>query len=281
MHPYHHDQIIHVTAVTLKVKSLTRSLNFYQKILGFNPTQRSGYVALSLNRKDELIRLVEDPLAVPGTPSLGLYHFALLVPSRKELAKVIRHFINTHYPLSGASDHGVSEAIYLNDPDGNGIEIYRDRDASEWVKQNGTLQMVTEMLDVEGVLSAQGGEAFVSLHPDTTLGHLHLHIADLTKAEAFYSVVLGLKKVLLYMGSALFISDGGYHHHLGLNTWLRTANLQTAHQSGLIGYEMFYPKAEKKKLLDRLTQQRIAYSEVQGVLQFSDLNGQTISVVSR
>jgi catechol 2,3-dioxygenase len=125
------------------------------------------------------------------------------------------------YPLSGASDHLVSEALYLDDPDGNGIEIYRDRPRAEWPRMGGQIQMATDRLDIDGILGEleRDDRPWDGLAPATTIGHMHLHVADLKAAEAFYHGVLGFDIIVRYGPSALFVSAGGYHHHIGLNTW--------------------------------------------------------------
>jgi catechol 2,3-dioxygenase len=138
-----------------------------------------------------------------------------------ELARTLRRLAEARWPFQGFSDHGVSEAIYLADADGIGIEIYRDRPRREWPLRNGQLQMVTEPLDVDSLLAevSLDDHPWTGLHPQTRMGHVHLHVANLREAEAFYCGILGFDLVQRYGGSALFVSAGGYHHHIGLNTW--------------------------------------------------------------
>jgi catechol 2,3-dioxygenase len=151
----------------------------------------------------------------------GLYHFAILTPTRLALARSLRRLAEAQWPLSGASDHLVSEALYLDDPDGNGIEVYRDRPRDEWPRVGGKIRMATDPLDFDGVIAEleRDDQPWDGLQPETTIGHVHLHVADLRAAEAFYHGVLGFDIITNYGGSALFVSAGGYHHHLGLNTW--------------------------------------------------------------
>jgi catechol 2,3-dioxygenase len=165
--------------------------------------------------------LNENPQARRVRGTSGLYHFAVLVPSRVELAKSLRRLAETQWPVQGFADHLVSEAIYLPDPDGNGIEVYRDRPRSEWPKLNGQIRMATDPLDLDGVMSELEGrdEPWTGLHPQTVLGHMHLHVGNLPQANAFYGDVIGLDLITRFGNSALFMSAGGYHHHLGLNTW--------------------------------------------------------------
>jgi catechol 2,3-dioxygenase len=204
----------------LTVSNLDRSLAFYQNTLGFQIHQREGDTLYLGAGGSDRLALTERPGAVRVRRATGLYHFAILVPSRRELARVIRRVAETRAPVQGASDHLVSEALYLPDPDGNGIEVYRDRPRAEWPTVNGQIAMATEPLDVDGVMSEldrQPGD-WPGLDPQTVLGHMHLHVRDIPEAQTFYHDVLGFD-VIANLGTALFVSAGGYHHHIGLNTW--------------------------------------------------------------
>lgn len=234
---YHNPTIMHVKRVTLRIKDIKKSLSFYQDILGLTVIdQKHNVTSLGTTNKNVLIELVEEPDAILMGITQGLYNYALLVPTRQDLAHVIQRLINKKYPISGASDHGVSEAIYLNDPDGHGIEIYRDRMPSEWPKSDGKMTMYTEAMDVEGVMSLIDPTVTYKFPEDTIMGHLHLHVKSLEQASAFFVNTLGFQIVLAYGSSALFISDQGYHHHIGLNTWQRNAPYVKEHQIGLISY---------------------------------------------
>lgn len=167
-----------------------------------------------------------EPLVVlhelPGAPrqprrSAGLYHFAILVPSRKALGAALMRLVQTQTRLQGASDHLVSDALYLADPDGNGIEIYRDRPRDQWTYTGGEVDMATDPLDLQALLEDADGEA--KLDPQTVIGHVHLHVSGLPSSLDFYHGLLGFDLMLRFGPSALFLSAGGYHHHLGLNTW--------------------------------------------------------------
>lgn len=233
MKNFHDHHVMHVKNVYILVSNLNRSIHFYRDILGLIIINQTSETAILGTHKQVLVHLQEDKLAEPLSITLGLYHFALLVPSRKELARMIYRLKEMSYPLTGASDHGVSEAIYLDDPDGHGIEIYVDRDEKDWPKEQGKTTMFTKQMDVRGVLASLDQYTFNHIADETILGHLHLHVDSLNEAKSFYMDVLGYQKVLLYGGQALFISDQGYHHHIGLNTWHQGAPLCAEKQIGL------------------------------------------------
>lgn len=206
--------------VHLTIANLERSLAFYQNVLGFHLQRRSGDTAYLGAGSVDLLALTERPTATRARRTTGLYHFAVLVPSRRELAQVIRRVAQTRTPAQGASDHLVSEAFYLADPDGHGIEIYRDRPRADWPQFKGGVRMDTLPMDLDGVmgeLDDQPGE-WAGLAAATVLGHMHLHVRQIPEALMFYREVLGFD-LMMNMDSALFMSAGGYHHHLGLNTW--------------------------------------------------------------
>jgi catechol 2,3-dioxygenase len=165
--------------------------------------------------------LTEQPEARSVSGTTGLYHFAILVPDRPALARSLRRIANSRTPVQGFADHGVSEAIYLPDPDGNGVEIYRDRPRAEWPVENGQLQMITDPLDIDDLLAEAAGQFAPEsgLPPKTTLGHIHLHVAHIGLAEVFYRDLLGFELMQRYGPTASFLAAGGYHHHVGVNTW--------------------------------------------------------------
>jgi catechol 2,3-dioxygenase len=199
--------------------------------------------------------LYEQPGAEPAPRNTGLFHFALLVPSRHDLARWLTHAIKDNIPLEGLSDHLVSEAIYLRDPDWHGIEIYRDRPRAEWERDGDYVKMATIPLDVRGVLSTlDGGEAdFERMPRDTTMGHVHLQVADIPVTEHFYTEQLGLDLQARYGAQATFMSAGGYHHHLGANTWnSRGAPPPAADSAALRHFTVVLPDEEE---LDRVAGQ--------------------------
>jgi catechol 2,3-dioxygenase len=207
-------------AVHLTVSDLARSLDYYQRAVGLQVhTRENGQARLGAGGEDLLV-LYEETGAEPAPRSTGLFHFALLVPSRQDLARWLAHAAGDQIPLEGMSDHLVSEAIYLRDPDWHGIEIYRDRPRAEWERDGEYVKMATLPLDVQAVLGALDGEpAFEQLPRNTTMGHVHLQVADIASTERFYTEQLGFDLQARYGGQASFLSAGGYHHHLGANIW--------------------------------------------------------------
>lgn len=213
----------HIGSVSLTVTDLDRSVSFYRDVLGFQEVSREGPTSfLSANTDRVLVELHERRDAVPRPRrSTGLFHFAILVPSRAALGRSLRRLADRQWPLSGAADHLVSEALYLNDPDGLGIEIYRDRPRETWRTANGELAMATDPLDVQSVADEPGAETpWQGLESGTAIGHVHLHVSRLEEGEAFYCGQIGFEPIVRRYPGALFVSAGGYHHHLGMNTWV-------------------------------------------------------------
>jgi catechol 2,3-dioxygenase len=203
--------------VHLTVTDLDRSVAFYQDAIGLRLHRREDPVAAMGAGGEDLVVLVEEQAAVRAGRHAGLYHLALLSPSRAALARALQRLAVTRTPIEGASDHGISEAIYLPDPDGNGIELAADRPRETWPKLE-TLGRPNP-LDLHGLLAAvDGAEPVRHADAGTTVGHLHLHVNDIDAARRFYEEVIGFE-VMTAMANAVFVSVGGYHHHLGFNTW--------------------------------------------------------------
>lgn len=209
--------------VRLTVSGLDRSRRFYERAIGLRATEsEDGAVVFGVADEPALIELRGDSAASHlNRRAPGLYHLAILVPTRADLAFALARLAMSHWPLDGASDHLVSEALYLSDPDGNGIEIYRDRPRSEWPRSDGQLQMSTLPLDLDDVLGELRSAPALQEQapPGTRIGHVHLQVSDVAGAEAFYHGVLGFDVTVRGYPGALFVSAGGYHHHVGLNTW--------------------------------------------------------------
>ncbi|MDH3943165.1 MAG: VOC family protein, partial [Anaerolineae bacterium] len=196
-----------------------------------------------------------NPKAQPAPGHTGLYHFAVLMPSRAHLGASLQRLIDSGYPIQGAADHLVSEAVYLADPDGSGIELYRDRRRDQWPTLDGQLQMDNAPLDAQGILAAHQSDPqpWEGLHPGTIIGHMHLHVAAIPAAESFYNETLGLDRVLAWH-SASFLSAGGYHHHLGINTWgTESASPPPPNSTGLREFSLILPSSsDLETLLARL-----------------------------
>ena len=209
--------------VHLTISHLDRSLAYYERVLGLKVHDRDGEVATLGTGGEDLLALVEEAGAALGGRHAGLFHYALLYPSRKELAHALERIARTQSRLAGASDHGVSEAIYLRDPDDNGIELYADRPRDEWPQPShpdDRIGMYTIPLDVDDLLrEIEGEEPREHAGPGIRMGHVHLHVGDVERALAFYGGVLGFEQMAAMKGAA-FVSAGGYHHHLGFNSWL-------------------------------------------------------------
>ena len=201
-----------------------------------------GIVALAAGHDTpELVELHERPGVRPASGrAIGLYHFAILVPSRPELGWVLRRLTEAGMRI-GASDHAVSEALYVSDPDGNGVEIYRDRPRAEWRYDGGELHMTTAPLDLRALLR-DAAPPHPAIDPGAVVGHIHLHVRDLAEAETFFRDGLGMEVMVSSYPGALFFAAGGYHHHVGTNTWVGAdAPHATGDQAGLIEWELVVP----------------------------------------
>src|SRR3954471_15837835 len=212
-----------VGPVRLTVTDPDRAQAFYERTIGLRPLEeRDSALRLGPEGGAPLVELVGEPDAPPrpgGTT--GLFHQAILFPTRADLAQALHRVIDSGWRLTGASDHLVSEALYLDDPEGNGIELYRDRPREEWRREGGELQMATLPLDLQNLIGElHGAEEQAGGAPvGARIGHVHLNVGDLAAAEAFYNGALGFDVTVRGYPGALFLSAGGYHHHIGLNTW--------------------------------------------------------------
>jgi catechol 2,3-dioxygenase len=234
--------------VRLTVADIDRSRAFYERAIGLRSFENDdGTLGLGPSAEQPLVELHGDATAPALDPrATGLFHMAILVPSRRDLALALARLGQTRWPLSGASDHLVSEALYLSDPDGNGIEIYRDRARQEWRRTAGQLDMATLPLDLDDLLSElSSADRFQELVPDgAAMGHVHLQVSELEQTEAFYAGVLGFDVTVRGYPGALFVSAGGYHHHLGLNTWHSAGSSPPAPGSiGLRSFDVVLPSA--------------------------------------
>ncbi len=231
--------------VRLQISDLPRSLEFYTQVLGLRVIAEDPTSAL-LGAADDT-PLVELH-AVPGTrpagvrARLGLFHFAILLPDRVALGQFISH-LSAIGARAGASDHFVSEALYLTDPDGLGIEIYSDRPRESWRHEGRQLQMATEPLDMRSLVQVAASQPWRGMPAGTVMGHLHLHVGEIDRASAFYHEALGLDRMVWDYPGALFLAAGGYHHHLGLNTWAAGAPPAGDTDARLMAWEIRLPTA--------------------------------------
>jgi catechol 2,3-dioxygenase len=235
-------------AVHLTVADLGRSLDWYENAIGLQAHARENGTARLGAGGDDLVVLTEEPGAEPADGYAGLFHLALLVPERRDLARFLDHAARERVPLQGLSDHYVSEAIYLRDPDHHGIEVYADRPRELWDGKVGE-RMTTLPLDVHDLLAQAGDGSFDGLPAGTTMGHVHLSVADVEQSLAFYRK-LGVEVMAHFGGQAAFLAYGGYHHHLGLNTWeSRGAPFAPAGRARLVGFEIL-GSGDERALVD-------------------------------
>lgn len=252
--------------VVLRVADLGRSVGFYTSALGFRAAQGGRGAELSAGA-EVLLELIEAPGAEPKPEwATGLYHFAVLLPTRADLGRALRHLVDTGTPVQGAADHRVSEAVYLADPDGNGIEIYRDRPRAEWPRIGDKIQMATDPLDAKGVLAEadREGRRLAGLPDGTTIGHIHLQVGEIPAGEEFYVRRLGFA-VVAALPSALFVSAGGYHHHVGMNTWTSRGQGPVNGAAGLEEFHVMVPDAAAREaVVERLSEAGLAVDRSDG-----------------
>lgn len=210
---------LHMGRVALVVRDLEKVGRYYEESIGLHPMGRDGEVALYGAGENVLLELRQDRLARQRSPKeAGLFHSAFLLPSRADLGAWTQHAIDRQLQVSGVADHLVSEAIYLNDPEGNGIEIYVDRPRDQWVWEGGQVAMASDPLDTEGILKSAQGRKWQGFPDGTVMGHVHLQVGSVAEAEGFYAAKLGLNVTSHYPG-AVFMAADGYHHHIAANVW--------------------------------------------------------------
>jgi len=234
--------------VRLQIGDLARSLAFYEQVLGLRVVERDPARAVLAAHGDDapVVELDERPGARAMSPRgrLGLYHFAILLPDRPSLGRFVRHLAEIG-ARAGAGDHLVSEALYLQDPDGLGIEVYADRPRSTWQRLGRELMIATDPVDVPDLVRAGGDAPWTGMPAGTVIGHVHLHVGDLAQGSAFFSDALGFDRITWRYPGALFLGAGGYHHHLGTNTWAGgAARPPAADDARLLEWTIELPQAE-------------------------------------
>jgi catechol 2,3-dioxygenase len=239
--------------VTLTSTAAAALAGFYESVVGLEPLEEDG-PGIALGRADThrpLLRILDAPDAPAARGVNGLFHLAVLVPDRADLGHAVRRVAEGGWPLTGASDHFVSEAVYLRDPEGNGVEIYRDRPRGEWGWKDGLVDMGTVPLDLQAVVdSAEEPETRPHVGRGTSIGHVHLSTSPLPRVEAFYRDVVGFDVTAHYANQASFLAAGGYHHHLGANLWGGTGLVAPPDGvAGLASFEIVVPGAAARTAL--------------------------------
>lgn len=246
-------------SLRLQVSDLQRSIEYYTKTIGLRLHRKHAALAVlgTSSHEEPLVELVEKPGVAPVPPRgrLGLYHFALLLPDRPSLARFALHLANRGERV-GTADHLVSESFYLQDPDGLGVEVYADRPRSSWPSSGGELRMDTLPLDVNDLVTEAGEEGWDGVPVATSVGHVHLHVSDLDQAARFYATGLGFEPTVSSFPGALFLSAGGYHHHLGLNTWAGGQEPAGGGDARLLEWRLRVPEEEHARAAARSLESR-------------------------
>ncbi len=273
--------------VKLKVSNIERSTKFYEEVVGLKILKQAGNTAqFTADGHTALLVIEEIPNAVivPPRSTKGLYHFAILVPNRKELGFSLRNLIR-HGIRIGQADHLVSEALYISDPDHNGIEIYADRPRESWKRDaQGNYRMATDPIDWEGLLEEAGEQPWSGLPSETIMGHVHFHVGDLQTTKRFYCDILSFDVTVSMMNmGALFVSAGGYHHHLGLNVWAGVgAPAAPSNGTGLAYYTIVLPnQSELEHTLEQLRKAEVSLKEQDGSWFAKDPSGIGIRFIAK
>ena len=254
--PRHHlaPDTLQLGKVTLQVADLPASLDFYTRIIGLHVLEQQGTRSTLGTRSGRELLVLQEKRGVKKAPHrgrLGIYHFALLLPTEQDLGRFLRHAKGEGMHV-GMSDHHYSQATYLQDPDGISIEVYRDRPREHWrVSPQHEIMGSGDPLDVESLFEAAGDEPWKGIPDGTIMGHLHFYIDDIAQAERFYHQGLGLSKVGWSMPTALFLSAGGYHHHMGLNTWAKGSKPSGEDDARLLHWELVLPDEQSLENLEQ------------------------------
>lgn len=271
MKNFHSNQFMQVTDVTLMVSNIETSLKFYQEVFGFKLLEKiDNTYKLGTHTNTHLITLVYNPLATPKQRTTGLYHFAILLPSRAHLGQFIKHMIETKTSVTGGADHGISEALYLDDPDGNGIEIYADKPENEWPRFD---EVINSPMDYQDLVNKAVQTPFTKIPDETIMGHIHLHVANMKAARTFFIDILGFQNTMEYGPQAAFVSDLGYHHHIGFNIW-NGQNIPNNPDNaiGLESYTLYVPKDKYNALIQRLNSANITLNQDNDKVFIKDVN---------
>lgn len=270
------DEKTHPGNVALKVNNLQKMIAFYTQIIGLKLLQQETQQAVLGVDRIPLLYLFQINGQRAAQQRTGLYHTAFLLPTRKDLGNALIRYVSTNSPLSGAADHIYSEALYLTDPEGNGIEVYHDKPRSEWIiKEDGEIPSDTLEMDVEGVLKA-ADQKWSGFPDNTMVGHIHLSVSDVNQTQDFYTKILGLSLKFNFGDAAKFLATGGYHHHIGANVWLsRNAAPLAQNEPGLKYFSFYVPdSAELDRIAEHLTSLSIEFEQADnGQITFIDPSG--------
>lgn len=262
--------------VVLKVANLEKMIAFYTQVIGLSLIEKNQQTARLGTTEKILLELIKVENPLPLTRKTGLFHVAFLLPTRKDLGNTLIHYLQSNAPIDGASDHGYSEALYLTDPEGNGIEVYRDKPKSEWdIREDGEIVGITKEMDAEGIVAAADSQQS-SFPTGTIVGHVHLKVADLAQTETFYTQVVGLSLKNNFGNQAKFFAAGDYHHHIGSNTWMGKGVPPMADNDlGLAYYTFVLPDKEAfESLLTHLEKKNVSFTlESSRRLALLDPNG--------
>ncbi|AYC30399.1 VOC family protein [Paenisporosarcina cavernae] len=272
--------------LTLRVQSLLAMKDFYVRAFGFDVlTEAETEVIFTANGRDKLLVLQADPDAtIRERHMAGLYHVAFLVSSREDLAYVIHHLLNSGIQLDGAADHLFSEAFYLHDPEGNGIEIYRDRSREEWeYQENGDLAVANAPIQFQAIMDTlDQNRPWNGFPSDTVIGHIHLQTVNLEEARTFFLEVLGMDSMIQLPNSAEFVSAGGYHHHIAVNVWQGShRKVALPSSTGIVEYSMIVSTlSELERLANHFRELEVPFMQNKNTVSLKDMNGTNIIITS-
>ncbi|MFC7063079.1 VOC family protein [Halobacillus seohaensis] len=267
----------YVKVVTIQVTDLEVSKKFYTNTIGLKIMRISNDQIEFGAGGHVFLRIQKGASVKKQAGRAGLFHFAILVPSREELATALRHYIDCDAPIQGAADHIFSEAIYLQDPDGNGIEVYRDRPKHEWrVEEDGSLPLASDPLDVQELLKLT--KKWNGLPDGTVMGHIHLHVNNIQQASYFYHDLLGFNVKIKVENQALFVASGDYHHHIGLNTWAGEGVPQSSPEAaGLLHFQLHaHSEEDVSEIAGRLYRADYSYEKGERGLAVRDPAGNVV-----
>lgn len=282
MYKYHNEKAMFVSEVSIVVADLNKSITFYTNVIGLSVIKKNDSTAsLGADNNNVLLVLEEVKGAIKSNNNNGLYHFALLLENRSDFAQILKHLIDINYPLTGLSDHEISEAIYLQDPDNNGIEIAVDRYDDE-----GNVYKLQSFgpkrVDYESLMKELPNEKFMKLPKSTIIGHLHLHVNNIDEAKRLFVDGLGFEIQFDYYGRAVFVSSLGYHHHIAFNVWNgKDARHRDYLQAGLESYVISVPKDNLERIKSRLISLGYEVNEIDNHLELFDMNKDKIILEAR